>query len=143
MKEPVTNAEKGKVMKSAKKVVSPRFINFVVCFLITIFLVLGFWGFFNLLNVLGCPLPMIAIDKFFELGFFSFSTFSFIIFLTMIPFQTDDLRHLHKTAADLRPIAHYMEMHWPFLKSPHSPEIIASQESMSVPLAQINIRPLA
>ena len=53
------------------------------------FFVIGFlWLLCSGLHKIGCPFPEIKGEKFSSLGFFSFSNFSFITFLAMIPFQT-------------------------------------------------------
>jgi hypothetical protein len=47
----------------------------------------SFWIICMLLQSVGCPLPRIEEEKFLDLGLFIFSNFSFITFLTMMPFQ--------------------------------------------------------
>ncbi len=76
-------------MLSPQKVVAcGQFSNFIKSLLRSIFLIGAFWILFIGLSYAGCPLPGIKVEKFFDLGFFAFSTFGFIIFLTMVPFQT-------------------------------------------------------
>lgn len=62
-------------------------LNFLICSGLSFLLIMGFLGICILLSIVGCPFPVIQLNKFFDLGFFSLSTFSFITFLTMIPFQ--------------------------------------------------------
>lgn len=75
-------------MISPYQVVQFRLSNIILSVVATLALIGTFWLTFVGLTCAGCPFPQIPIEKFYDLGFFSFSTFSFIIFLTMIPFQT-------------------------------------------------------
>ena len=70
-----------------KKVVQLKLSNFIISVITSLLLIGSYWGLFIGITYAGCPFPAVNIQKFFDLGFFCFSTFSFIIFLTMIPFQ--------------------------------------------------------
>ena len=72
---------------SPKKRVSLKAVNFFISLFGSIFLVSGFWVLFIALQSLGFPCPLIEKSKFLDLSFFTFSNFSFITFLTMIPIQ--------------------------------------------------------
>lgn len=74
-------------MLELTKLVRPQFSNFFISTTATLGLILFFWLLFYSITCLGCPLPAPEITRFYDLGFFSFSSFSFIIFLTMIPLQ--------------------------------------------------------
>lgn len=53
-------------------------------------LIASFWAFFIFLNWIGFPCPRVPEGKFFDLAFFSISTFGTIIFLTIIPLQNTE-----------------------------------------------------
>lgn len=75
-------------MLSPQKVVRFKFSNFLISTITSLLLIGTLWVSFIALTKAGFPFLHVKIEKFLDLGFFSFSTFSFIIFLTMIPFQT-------------------------------------------------------
>ncbi|MGZ3632713.1 MAG: hypothetical protein ACXU9U_02360 [Parachlamydiaceae bacterium] len=75
-------------MLSPKKRVHIKLVNFFMLFLASTFLITFYWLLLVSLTYLGFPFPEIKIEKFYDLGFFSISTFGLIVFLTMVPFQT-------------------------------------------------------
>ncbi|KAF3362883.1 hypothetical protein PHSC3_000417 [Chlamydiales bacterium STE3] len=75
-------------MVQPKKVVRFQATNVFILPLATFLLIATFWLILVALTSIGFPFPEIALDKFFDLGFFSISIFGIIVFLTMVPFQT-------------------------------------------------------
>ena len=74
-------------MHKSNEVVRLNLSNFFTSAAAALVLIVLCFLFFRAIACTGCPLPSIEVTKFHELGFFSLSTFGFIIFLTMIPFQ--------------------------------------------------------
>jgi hypothetical protein len=73
---------------SPYEVIRLRLFNIFLSIVATIMIISTFWLIFITLTLMGCPFPQVDIEKFFDLGFLAFSMFSFIIFLTIAPFQT-------------------------------------------------------
>lgn len=78
-------------MLEPKKVVRFQLSGFLLPFLASLCLIGLTWMACIAISQAGYPFPAVS-DKFYELGFFSISTLSFIIFLTMIPLQNVEAR---------------------------------------------------
>ncbi len=74
-------------MSKPTKVVQPHISNFFISTAASLGLILSYWLLFYSLTCMGCWLPKFEMSRFYDLGFFAFSSFSFITFLAMIPFQ--------------------------------------------------------
>src|ERR1700722_4671604 len=75
-------------MKSPNKAVHFQTSSILQLIFLPIFLISGLWGVFIFLTYfLGFPFPEATTEKFSELSFFSISLFSFLILLTVVPFQ--------------------------------------------------------
>lgn len=75
-------------MQPRDKTVHFSFANFLTSSACSFLLIGALWLICAGLQTIGLPFPKIEIGKFSDLSFFALSNFSFITFLSMIPFQT-------------------------------------------------------
>ena len=75
-------------MVTSSKIVHLKVSNIFVSTFASLCLIGIFWVFYIGLERAGYPFLTISIDKFFDLGFYSFQTLGLVIFLTMTPLQS-------------------------------------------------------